>query len=655
MNIKKLFCLFLMVFSFFLLVSCEKITDTPNNDNNTNENDNNENDNNENNNNNEGTTTSNYEITFIIDTDKTVKKEYEAETKLTADKILTDVFNGVAPTKEGYETNLDWYTSAEYAVKITLPYEVKANASLYLKWNKMVLKEATLYVVGDSTLSPHGDNYPYPRDGYGEQLQGYLDSKIKVKNYAKSGRSASSYLEDGEYKLVMDGDNGSGTKLPCLSEGDYLMIGFGHNDSKTGDPRFASASQPTSKEGSFKYNLYEYYVKPAIERGATPILCTPITRLDSTNSYTGKPVHDNTAEGIGDYRQAVIELGEEFNVAVLDMTKATADVYKALGYEEAKWFHAFPGAKYDDYGNVVVDESTVDGTHLNQYGSKFVAYKAMEELAKTDCMLKYYIKSDITCPTKENDLKWNSLFRFNLFYVPVLDKYEAPDHFKTTSEGWYGTAFGNTTVNPSEASSGFVATETSTGVFKVGQTGTKKYGKFSDSATSNDGFAFVFQQIDKSNNFVLTADAKVLTAYQKAGTAFGLMVRDDCYIRQTESIELQTNFVSSAVMTSTSCTYDLLSRTTSSKSTALSWKNSQIIDGLFAAELEISFKIERINQVIYTTITYNGVETKNQYPDFDLLNIDKNNLYVGMFATYGTVVEFTNVNLELTGTALDKA
>ena len=114
MNIKKLFCLFLMVFSFFLLVSCEKTTDTPNNDNNTNENDNNEN----NNNNNEGTTTSNYEITFIIDTDKTVKKEYEAETKLTADKILTDVFNGVAPTKEGYETNLDWYTSAEYAVRL---------------------------------------------------------------------------------------------------------------------------------------------------------------------------------------------------------------------------------------------------------------------------------------------------------------------------------------------------------------------------------------------------------------------------------------------------------------------------------------------------------------------------------------------------------
>lgn len=436
-----------------------------------------------------------------------------------------------------------------------------------------------------------------------------------------------------------------------------MLIGFGHNDSKAGDTRFASAALPRTDNTSFKYYLYEYYVKLALDRGATPILCTPITRLDETNAYTGKTIHDNTASGIGDYAKAVRELGEEFNVPVLDMTKVTSEAYKALGYEEAKWFHAFEYAKYDELGNVVVDESaeSVDETHLNQYGAKFVAYKAMEELKKSDCRLKYYVKSDITCPTKENDLKWNELFKFNQFYVPVLDKYEAPDQFKTTSEGWYGTAFGNTGVNPSDASSGFVATETSTGVFKVGQTATKKYGKFSDEQDAYDGFAFLFQQISYDKNFVINVDAKVLTANRKAGTAFGIMVRDDCYIRQTEPIELQTNFVSAAVMTTNSYTYDLFSRTTSSTDTKLSWKNQVIMQALFDVDQEFKFKVERINQVIYTTIIYNEVEYTNQYPDFSLKNIDKNNLYVGMFSTYGTVIEFTNVSLEITGDALTQA
>lgn len=70
MNIKKIFCLFLMVFSFFMLVSCEKTDNGSSNENNNNGNNSeNTNDNDETN-----TNTITYEITFNIDTDKIVKK-----------------------------------------------------------------------------------------------------------------------------------------------------------------------------------------------------------------------------------------------------------------------------------------------------------------------------------------------------------------------------------------------------------------------------------------------------------------------------------------------------------------------------------------------------------------------------------------------------
>ena len=58
-------------------------------------------------------------------------------------------------------------------------------------------------------------------------------------------------------------------------------------------------------------------------------------------------------------------------------------------------------------------------------------------------------------------------------------------------------------------------------------------------------------------------------------------------------------------------------------------------------------QFEKENQTIKATVTYNGVTKTQSYPDFDLFLIDTNYYYVGMFATAGTVVEFTNVSFTL--------
>ena len=229
------------------------------------------------------------------------------------------------------------------------------------------LKNTTVYLVGDSTVCSFNDNYYYPRYGYGTQLGNYLNELVTINNLALSGRSSKSFTSEENYQ----------TLLASLKEGDYLIIGFGHNDEKSDDAvRFTDASKPITDSTSFKYSLYENYIKVALEKKATPILCTPIVRANSKNDYTGS--HAHITEN-GDYAKAIVELGQEKGVEVIDLTEITKNRYTELGYNEAIYYHAMTTGQYDTDGVTVIPNTTsVDTTHLNIYGAKYVAYKLAE-------------------------------------------------------------------------------------------------------------------------------------------------------------------------------------------------------------------------------------------------------------------------------------
>ena len=132
------------------------------------------------------------------------------------------------------------------------------NPSSGSDYDDSALSECTLWVVGDSTVCDYTKEdgtltdatYFYPRYGYGTQFYNYFSTKITVKNLALSGRSSKSFLEEANYSTLKNG----------IKAGDFLVIGFGHNDEKSDDAeRFASAKDSTDTEGSFKYNLYNYY------------------------------------------------------------------------------------------------------------------------------------------------------------------------------------------------------------------------------------------------------------------------------------------------------------------------------------------------------------------------------------------------------------
>ena len=234
----------------------------------------------------------------------------------------------------------------------------------------------TVFLVGDSTVCQYGQN-SY-KIGYGMKFADYLKDNVTVKNLALSGRSSKSFLKENNYQ----------TFKSEIKAGDYLVIGFGHNDEKKEDDRYTNPNSAVIFEDSFKYHLYEYYIKVALDAGATPILCTPIVRRSPKGNYTGQNIHitsgtgDNSYEG-GDYYKAIVELGKEKGITVIDLMEVTKAIMIAAGNEGSAIY----------YGKN-------DNTHLNHYGASTVAYNFMLEITKTENTLKHYVdQAKMVAPT----------------------------------------------------------------------------------------------------------------------------------------------------------------------------------------------------------------------------------------------------------------
>ena len=499
--------------------------------------------------------------------------------------------------------------------------------------DKVELTNTKVYVVGDSTLCAFEDStYFYPRYGYATQLNNYLDEKASIVNYALSGRSSKSFTLEDNYAALKNN----------LSEGDYLLIGFGHNDEKSDDAaRFTDADKPITDNTSFKYSLYENYIKIAEEKGAIPILATPIVRANKKDDYSGSSAHITST---GDYRKAIVELGQEKNVDVIDMTTLTKNYYSEVGYNNAVYLHAMTTGSSATEPNL----NSVDTTHLNIYGAKMVAYLFANALKDSACELSnYVVNENLIAPTKEKDLIKNPSYVYVDYTAPDLSNYTPTNNFTTISEGWYGTGFGDTGGDPNSESNGYIAKETSKGVFKVGQhiEGGSNKGKF---ASGGDGFAFLFRQVDASKNFTLTAKAKVLTSANTKQAGFGLMLRDDVYLPIKDASKGQGNYISAGFLCDSSNMTAIFSRSSVS---AIN-KSNNTVSSLYANNDEATFTITRLGQKVTVTVEYKGNTYTEEFLDFALTAKDNNYMYIGMFANRGTTVEFTDVVFEITGDAI---
>ena len=183
----------------------------------------------------------------------------------------------------------------------------------------------TIHTIGDSTMAEKDLAKAGPERGWGMMFQNFLDEGVKVINYAQNGRSTKSFRDLGLWDKVEAN----------LQQGDYLFIQFGHNDAKEDDPaRYAPAF------GAYQDNL-RFFIKTAREKGAKPVLLTPVARRWFKDGKLDRNCHT-------DYPAAMKQVAEEENVPLLDITTSTLDWLEGLGDEGSKPYFMISTGKNDN-------------------------------------------------------------------------------------------------------------------------------------------------------------------------------------------------------------------------------------------------------------------------------------------------------------------
>lgn len=476
-----------------------------------------------------------------------------------------------------------------------------------------------VFIVGDSTASPFNDPYYIPRYGFGTKVQDFLkEKKAAVVNLAVSGRSSKNFITDP----------GSGKNYELLKanirKGDYLIIAFGHNDEKLEAERYTNPNGGKDEAGSFKNSLYVNYVKLAQDVEATPVLVTPIVRLNKNNTYEGATIHITTGSTDfpgGDYSQAIRDLGAELNVTVVDQTANTKALYEKLG-DEAKKLHAMTGSK----------EASLDTTHLNAYGASTIAKMLVEDLSKKDKAFKKLTQKGPKIVYKLENL-------VNKDYVEP--GYGAPStkssNFDTT-DPWWGSAFGNIGGSSKAANpdlNEIVEIKGGVQMHSGAKDGSKDSGKI---AASEDGLLFYFQKLPVNKDFTLTATAKILNIKSNNQVSFGLMVRDNVII--DESIGgMNSNYAAAGPLKIANA--DAWTAGFARIDTALN-ENPHAVEALPAKGKTVNLSISKKGNDI--TVQY-GKEAPVTYTVV-LNEYDKDNVYAGLYTSRNAYVEFTNISLK---------
>ena len=212
-----------------------------------------------------------------------------------------------------------------------------------------------VHTLGDSTMAPYDESATVTR-GWGMYFGNFLTNGWSSINYARGGRDSR-----GGYEELWQ------SAKKQVTEGDYVIISFGHNDEKNGgmdgyalydyyvskgDQTAAAAvdKRGTVPSTTYKENLGKI-VDEAIALGAHPIICSPVCRAyftgnkirrngrhdlgDSFSILTSDgPVDGNTVSANDhtmDYAWHSEQLAKEKGVPFIDLTQATAELYESYG------------------------------------------------------------------------------------------------------------------------------------------------------------------------------------------------------------------------------------------------------------------------------------------------------------------------------------
>ncbi|MFC7878146.1 GDSL-type esterase/lipase family protein [Isoptericola sp. NPDC057391] len=246
------------------------------------------------------------------------------------------------------QLNLDFAGAAANLAAITVTPQAPREAGA----------EPTVFVTGDSTVQTYTD-YWAPQAGWGQMLDRFLSDGVTVDNHAIGGRSSKNFISQGRLDEV----------LRQIRPGDYLYVQFGHNDNSYGvDDRYAAPADYR--------NYLRTYVDGARQRGATPILVTPVSRRSFDASG-----HANVS--FPQYVEQARALAEETGTPLVDLSASSRAYLDEIGPEAAKSvFLWVPAGVYP-----ARPDGTQDDTHFQAYGAIQMARLVAQDTARLDVPL----------------------------------------------------------------------------------------------------------------------------------------------------------------------------------------------------------------------------------------------------------------------------
>jgi lysophospholipase L1-like esterase len=214
-------------------------------------------------------------------------------------------------------------------------------------------QKTTIYSIGDSTMATKVNPDTNPEFGWCQVLPIFFKSDVIIDNRAVNGRSTKSFIAEKKWEAV----------YKVLKPGDYVFIQFGHNDGKVTD-----SLRYTNPHTAYRYNLIQF-VKEAREKGAIPILFSPIARRNFNEQGVLISKHET-------YPMEMRLVAQEFNVPFIDMEYLTESLEIAYGPEKSKQLHLhFKPGEVPYY-----PEGKDDDTHLSIKGATEIAKIAVSQL-----------------------------------------------------------------------------------------------------------------------------------------------------------------------------------------------------------------------------------------------------------------------------------
>ncbi len=244
----------------------------------------------------------------------------------------------------------------------------------------------TIYLAGDSTVT---DQDLEPWASWGQFITNYFDENVVVANYAFSGATLRSFKGSGRLQKVMS----------LIKPGDYFVIEFAHNDEK-------EKGEGIGPWLSYSASLREF-VQVARDKGAFPVLVTPVQRRAFNPDGTLKPTH-------GDFPDAMRKVAQEMKVPLVDITNLTTTLYESWGDQSSrKGFvqypaNTFPGQK----------EKLEDNTHFNSFGANEIALCVIKGLRDINSPLTTHLLKDVP----DYDPRYPN--KFENWTLPMSNRFE---------------------------------------------------------------------------------------------------------------------------------------------------------------------------------------------------------------------------------------